>query len=977
MKTESFNMYYKNVMQGNILSVLCLERNKRSSFVLGFLSKVFTILFLLLLITACNPKSNATGGALYNALLTLLGPSASDSSSNAVNAIASQLALSFSTGESVDLNGGHGSSAIGIVVDPSGNGSTSGISLNGSGVPQIIFVNNAQGQPIGVDVNGDGLLDYYLCALEGGAVILKTGPNCTGNQVFVYPGLGYDENGDGVVDNPILALLANDLNPPISSIFPASGIYGGAQNVTVTCADNLAPGNLVYSIDGRVPSFSPLIGYVKNPTTASFTVGSFGEGIYTVLYRCRDLAGNLENVHSTTYEVNHNLPNVTLESVTGNFYVSNVSGAVNSQSFVWKSNQNGTFMIRANGTGCNDGGILSSGNVSANVSNTFIINAGSLSVGTNPLYVCVTAGFTGQASLTVVRDDTPPTVAANPAAGNYGKEQNLALQCNDNSGAACSVVAYTTDGTNPAVSGSTGVVLTGSTYSGPILLANGILNRTYRFLARDKAGNLSAVQSSTYSIDTTLPTINVLSTIPAPYSGYVMIDNVISPQISWEVSGNKVNYFLKKKSENACTACPNPGLDNCPTGKYKNAAGTLYPTEGDCSCNNGITLFGSNTNVSGNLGAVNPIAIVSQVDNLNFSLGQSKLLICVANAAASYGPQYASREVNIWKDSQDPQVVSVTPSINSHNIKPDPGKIVITFSEPMKNTTPVFTLQYFNGSSWVTFPFNASYKPNYAWNSGPGEAHNVLTVTLPWVRFPENAYLRWQLDKNSVKDVSDNSAQSNDVSGQVAGVFMTGSYFSTVPVTYKSLVFKTGQTYCFSFAGATDWVNCLGDTRDAWGDPRQGQDGFFQLGLSVGVSNATNSSYSTETATRDDKTTLVWHNGVPGGYYNFYDALQYCSSLNQIPVAGGTRGFANRTDWRLPSAEELETVLAYQGSHSIPFSWGCSGAGTENDFWSSSFFTSNLSNTWYVDFCKQNVYFAPLGNGKRVRCVSGSIPSAP
>ncbi|WP_000320278.1 DUF1566 domain-containing protein, partial [Leptospira interrogans] len=212
----------------------------------------------------------------------------------------------------------------------------------------------------------------------------------------------------------------------------------------------------------------------------------------------------------------------------------------------------------------------------------------------------------------------------------------------------------------------------------------------------------------------------------------------------------------------------------------------------------------------------------------------------------------------------------------------------------------------------------------------------------------------------------------------VAGVFMTGSYFSTVPVTYKSLVFKTGQVYCFSFAGATDWANCLGNTSSIWGDPRQGQDGFFQLGSVMSTSSATNSTYPTEAATKDDKTTLVWHNSVTGGYYNFYDALQYCSNLNSIPVVGGTtRGYANRTDWRLPAAEELETVLGYQGTHSIPFSWGCSGVGVELDFWSSSFFTSNLSNTWYVDFCKQNVYFAPLGSGKRVRCVSGSIPSAP
>ncbi|MBE8398398.1 hypothetical protein IQB76_20300, partial [Leptospira borgpetersenii serovar Hardjo-bovis] len=152
-------------------------------------------------------------------------------------------------------------------------------------------------------------------------------------------------------------------------------------------------------------------------------------------------------------------------------------------------------------------------------------------------------------------------------------------------------------------------------------------------------------------------------TIPAPYSGYVVIDNLISPQISWEVSGNKVSYFLKKKSESVCplsqdvcpksdmcVLCPNPGVANCPTGKYKDTAGNLYTTEGDCSCNNGITLFGSNSNVSGSLGAANPIAIVSQINNLNFSLDRSKLLICVANASPGFGPQYASREIDVWKD---------------------------------------------------------------------------------------------------------------------------------------------------------------------------------------------------------------------------------------------------------------------------------------------------------------------------------------
>lgn len=969
LQADRDEVFYSNLFRRN------------PEFTMNALYKIFILTLLALCLAACNPKSSATGLAVYNAFLTLLGKTP-DGGSSAINPIGSKRVLSFSPGESIDLNGGvQGSSSTGIIVDPSGNGSASGISINGNGVPQIIFVNNAQGEPYGVDVNGNGTVDYYLCAKDGGKVILTTGANCTGNQVIVYPGFGYDENGDGVIDNPILALIAGDSNPPISSIYPAPGIYGGAQTVTVTCADNLAPGNLVYSIDGSIPAFSPLVGYVKNPTTANFTVGSFGEGIYTVQYRCRDLAGNLETVQSAIYEVNHNLPNVTLDGGATSIYISGMNGAVNSISITWKSNQNGTFAVRTNGTGCSSGGILSSGSVSANASNTLTINANSLSVGTNSLYLCVTAGFTGQASFTVVRDDTAPTMTVDPGAGNYGKEENISLKCTDNSGAPCSVVAYTTDGSTPSVSGNLGTVLAGSAYSTPIQLIDGTLNRTIKYLARDKAGNLSSVQSATYSVDTSIPNINVVSTTPVPYSSYLVIDNVTSPQISWEVSGNKVSYFLKKKKNNACTQCSTPNVADCPVGKYKDTSGALYSNDGDCNCNNAIALIGSNTSASGTLAATNPISISSQIDNLNFALGQSKLLICVANAAANFGPQYASREISVWKDLDVPQATAVSPTINSHNVKPDPGKIVITFSEPMQDIVPTLKVQYFNGSSWTNFTFDTDYKPNFAWNIQPGDPHNILTITLPWTRFPENAYLRWEIDRTTLKDISSNSVQSNDASGQLAGTFLTGSYFSTLDVSFMSKLLKTGQKRCMNQSGWIDESDCKNNnTGFPDGTERKGQDGYFQFGSGFVNSDATNASYPTETATKDETTSLIWQNNYTGGNYTFSDALKYCSSLNRIlstpDPLGPTHGYSNRSNWRLPSVEELETVLGYEGSHNITFSGACSSAGIEMDFWSSSFFTPNLTNSWYVDFCKRNVYFDTTATAKKARCVSGSIPSS-
>lgn len=971
------------------------SRFRLAEFLMGniFRKISYTLSFCLLLFSCGTGTSSATPAALYNAFLTLLRVPTITTAPGETPA--TNFSFSFSPGQSVDLNGGtQGGSGTGIVIDPSGNGAATGISINGNGIPQIIFVNNAQGNPNGVDINGDGILDYYLCAGANGTIILKTGPNCTGNTVTIYPGFGYDENGDGVVDNPILALIGNDTNPPISSVYPPPGIYGGAQTVTVTCSDNLAPGNLVYTIDGTVPAFSPLVGYVKNPTKAIFTIGSFGEGTYTVQYRCRDLAGNLESVQSAVYEVNHNLPNVTVDSGATTSYVSAMNGAVNSISIFWKSNQSGTFSIRANGTGCSNGGILSSGSVSANVPNTFTVAATSLSVGNNSIFICVTAGFTGQASLTIVRDDTAPTITADPGAGNYGKELSVSLKCNDNSGAACSVVAYTIDGTNPLISGSLGTVIAGSTYSSssvtaiPISILNGTLNRNIKFLARDSAGNLSPVQSAIYSVDTSLPTLNLISSTPAPYYGSVVIDNSTVPRFTWEVSGNKVSYTLLKKKTSACSECTTAGVADCPVGKFKDTSARLYSNAGDCNCNNGISLLGSNSNASGSLGTSNPINVVSDIDPLNFALGKNTLMICVANAQANYGPQYASREVLVWKDLDSPQATNISPNLNAHNVKPDPGNIVITFSEPMQNITPILKMQYFNGTGWIDFSFDAASGaiPNFSWNIGPGEPHNILTISLPWIRFPENAYMRWEIDKNSLKDISSNSVQSNDVSGQLAGTFLTGSYFSTRDVAFKPALVKTGQIRCMQQNGWIDAADCKNNGSDLLdGTPREGQDGYFQNGLSFLQTTLTNAVYSTNTSTKDERTTLVWQDAYSDATLNINSALTYCANLNRMnptvpapapPAPPTFDGYANRTNWRLPSVEELETIVAYEGGHLLSFNASCTGLGTENDFWSSSFFTSNLKNAWYVNFCERNVYFELTSSGKKVRCVSGSIPNA-
>ncbi|WP_244243415.1 DUF1566 domain-containing protein [Leptospira andrefontaineae] len=936
------------------------------------------LLLLFVFYTNCGIDPGISRMALFNALRMFLGMPGPNNSSNPP----SNPGIVLSPGQGVDLNG-NGGSTNGVVVDPSGNGSTQGISITGNGVPQLIIINDADGNPYAVDTNGNGTIDYYLCAHADGSITLSTGLNCSGNQVTIYPGLGYDENGDGVIDNPILAQIAGDAMAPISSITPSPGIYGGAQKVVITCSDNLAPGNIVYTLDNSSPDFSPN-GTVVNPPKTSFTVGGFGEGTYTVKFRCRDLAGNLEGEQSATYTVNFNLPNVSMTTSPANNYLSGQTGAISSLTYEWTSNQAGNFSIRRGGTGCGDGSILSSGTVSANITNSLTINASSLSIGSNTIYVCVTAGFTGQTSFSVVRDDTPPIVTPSPGAGNYGKTQSITLGCADLASTDCAGVVYTLDNSSPVVSGITGTITNGISYSSGIPLNNGD-NFTVKYVGRDKAGNLSSITSAAYSVNTSTATVSVTSTTPALVYNNLIIDNSSSPQVSWSATGNKAGYSLFLKKSNACTVCLANDTNNCPENYYKDTSGVFYSTAGDCFCSNGTSLIGANTNASGSFSVSDPatVPVISSVDPLNFSLGKNTLLICVNNAAAGYGPQYGSSELIVWKDLQDPQSSTISPAVNAQAVNPNPSKLQISFSEPMSNNVvPILTVEYFNGSTWVAVDITGAW--SYSWDTA---SHNVLTVLFNWVNFPENAYLRWTISQSSLQDLNGNFVQGNDPSGDLRGVFLTttskAAAISAAIAAGTSLnypILKTAQTTCYNVSGNAVYSSCSGvnTTVGSGGTsvPTKGQDAYFGYGTTLNLSStpfALSSSYPSDVVIKDFVYSLVWKAGIQGKF-SFANAWSACSSLNTMNPdgSGAFKGYAGLTNWRLPTINELEYLISYTYSGLNSTQFPDSDSSTM-EFWSSTFFAPNLSSGWYATFANGSIYFDAVGSTPRkVRCVSGN-----
>jgi len=86
-------------------------------------------------------------------------------------------------------------------------------------------------------------------------------------------------------------------------------------------------------------------------------------------------------------------------------------------------------------------------------------------------------------------DKTPPTVTANLATGIYNITQNITLTATDNVDSS-PFIYYTTNGSTPTTSSTR--------YISPITI---FTTTTLKFIARDSAGNVAAVQTRTYTMD--------------------------------------------------------------------------------------------------------------------------------------------------------------------------------------------------------------------------------------------------------------------------------------------------------------------------------------------------------------------------------------------------------------------------------------------------------------------------------------------
>ncbi|EMY71064.1 chitobiase/beta-hexosaminidase C-terminal domain-containing protein [Leptospira vanthielii] len=511
----------------------------------------------------------------------------------------------------------------GTLVDSDGDGVSDGITLNGGTTPNLLLLDtNGDGIPDAVDSNGDGIADYYISPNPPG--FLTSGPGGSGNPVVIIVDangnpLGFDTDGDGTPNDTTIVAILNDTTAPILTSSLLAGTFSTTQSTTLTCTDNRAPGSIVYTLDATIPGFSPKNGVVITKSSKAISLSK--EGPHALNAFCRDLAGNLSAPLSIVYTIDTQVPAITIVNQSSPA-ISSQAGAISSSTATWRSNRSGSFTVRE-GSACDSGTIAATGTAIANVDQTFVRSHTHFTgEGTKTYRICVTGSnaLIGFAVVSLQRDDTAPVVSADPGAGSYGTATSVSLSCSDTGGSGCDQIAYAVQAgsnpTNPAIQGTTGTIISGTLFSAAIALTDGSVTYT-KFVARDKAGNVSSVSSQNYTVDTQAATITVNSHTAA-------INGSSNVLLHWQSS----------------------------------KAGSYQIRLGGSSCSNGtaLTNTGSNSNVTGNIAAASDTS--STIANSQFVEGDNTIRICVANLVGSFGS--TTRTSN--KDTTAPVVTMASPT---------------------------------------------------------------------------------------------------------------------------------------------------------------------------------------------------------------------------------------------------------------------------------------------------------------------------
>jgi len=322
-----------------------------------------------------------------------------------------------------------------------------------------------------------------------------------------------------------------------------------------------------------------------------------------------------------------------------------------------------------------------------------------------------------------------------------------------------------------------------------------------------------------------------------------------------------------------------------------------------------------------------------------------------------YAP--ASQTTTGSPDSTPPTLSSSNPGDNATGVavcsgNPCTAKISIVFSESMNTSlTQVFSAEIWNGSAYVAAP---TTNTTFAWSTTTN-ANDTLTAQISWHWFPENSQVRYTFSTSGLQDVAGNSIASS-----------VQRSFTTTGANQGFTIIDAGQTNCYN--------NSASQACPVAGFP--GQDASFAGVPSLrNFSGPTQHMATTQYTTTDNATGLVWKacpEGKSGATcatgtastMNWYNALNQCSALNL------TGGYAGKTNWRLPTTRELETLSSYNAVSPALDSTNFPGTSGLVFSWSAATYVGNVANAWLVSSFNGGVNSSgtKTATTHNVRCVS-------
>ncbi|MDX6635775.1 MAG: hypothetical protein QOF06_1978 [Solirubrobacterales bacterium] len=379
--------------------------------------------------------------------------------------------------------------------------------------------------------------------LDGVSLGSKTAPTVTGGSTYLWKwdttaategphtltAVATDGDGNQTTSAPISVTVVRDTTSPATTIqCNGSSSCGGwlksPVSITLKAIDNIAVAATYYTTDGSEPS-------AENGTLYS---GAFSlTATTTVRYRSVDTAGNWEEAHAQTAQIDGQAPSSLITAPA------NESTATGTVPILVEATDNvGVASVRFFLDGISLGS-KTAPTVAGGSTYRWNWDATTASEGPHTLTAVATDTAGNQTTsaavaVTVIPDTTSPvtTIQCNGSASCTGwlkSPVSITLKASDN--IAVAATYYTTDGSEPSAEN-------GILYSGAFSLT---ATTTVRYRSVDTAGNWEEAHSQTVQIDGQAPSTKII----APANGATVTGTVnIQAEATDNVGVASVRFFL-------------------------------------------------------------------------------------------------------------------------------------------------------------------------------------------------------------------------------------------------------------------------------------------------------------------------------------------------------------------------------------------------------------------------------------------------